>query len=199
MRRIVMFNQVSADGYFADDAGSLEWVVPEPQLDREAAASLGESDTLLFGRRTYEMFERFWPHALDDSDTSPDPHAPGHRSPEIRAIAEWINASHKLVFSRTRGEVTWRNSQVVPELDPREIEEMKRQPGKNMMVMGSGSIVSQLTGHGLIDEYQFLVCPVVLGSGKPLMGGVAKSLKLDLQEAKSYPSGNVMLRYARKT
>jgi dihydrofolate reductase len=174
-------------------------VVPEPQLDREAAASLGESDTLLFGRRTYEMFERFWPHALDDSDTSPDPHAPGHRSPEIRAIAEWINASHKLVFSRTRGEVTWRNSQVVPELDPREIEEMKRQPGKNMMVMGSGSIVSQLTGHGLIDEYQFLVCPVVLGSGKPLMGGVAKSLKLDLQEAKSYPSGNVMLRYARKT
>jgi dihydrofolate reductase len=199
MRRIVMFNQVSADGWFADDAGSLGWVVPEPELDREAAARLGESDTLLFGRRTYEMFESFWPHALDDSDSSPDPHAPGHRSPEIRAIAEWINASQKLVFSRTRGEVTWRNSRVIAELDPREIAAMKSQPGKNMMIMGSGSIVSQLTEAGLIDEYQFLVCPVVLGSGKPLMSGVAKGVTLDLQEAKTYPSGNVMLRYARKT
>jgi len=66
-----------------------------------------------------------------------------------------------------------------------------------MMVFGSGSIVSQLTQHGLIDEYQFVVCPILLGSGRPLLSGVSTTLKLDLLEATKYPSGDVMLRYAR--
>ena len=85
---------------------------------------------------------------------------------------------------------------VLHELDPREIETMKRQPGKDMIVFGSGSIVSQLTQHGLIDEYQFVVCPILLGSGRPLLSGVSKNSKLDLLEAKQYQSGDVMLRYA---
>jgi dihydrofolate reductase len=199
MRRIVMFNQVSADGYFADDAGELGWVVPEPELDRSVAGNLDDRGTILFGHRTYQMFESFWPHALDDSPTSPDPHDPGHRSPEIRAIAQWINDAEKLVFSRTRKEVTWRGSHVIPELDPREVEALKSQRGGDMMIFGSGSIVSQLTEHGLIDEYQFLVCPVLLGSGRTLMGGVRKAPRLELLEEKSYPSGNVMLRYVRPT
>jgi dihydrofolate reductase len=69
--------------------------------------------------------------------------------------------------------------------------------GKDMIVFGSGSIASQLTQHGLIDEYQFVVSPILLGSGRPLLSGVSNSLKLDLLEAKKYQSGNVMLRYAR--
>ncbi|HEU4558177.1 MAG TPA: dihydrofolate reductase family protein [Longimicrobium sp.] len=196
MRRIVMFNQVSADGYFADDRGELGWVVPEPELDRSVASNLGGNGTILFGHRTYQMFESFWPHALDDSPTSPDPHAPDHRSPELRAIAQWINDADKLVFSRTRGEVTWRNSRLVRELDPGEIEALKEEPGGDIMIFGSGSIVSQLTERGLIDEYQFLVCPVLLGSGRTLMNDVRKTPKLELLEVRSYPSGNVMLRYA---
>ena len=103
----------------------------------------------------------------------------------------------KLVFSRTLKDVTWRNSRLLRELDPREIETMKRQSGKDMMVFGSGAIVSQLTQHGLIDEYQFVVCPVLLGDGQPLLSGVSKCLRLDLLEAKPLPSGDVMLRYAR--
>jgi dihydrofolate reductase len=103
----------------------------------------------------------------------------------------------KLVFSRTLKDVTWRNSRVLHELDPHEIEAMKRQPGNDMIVFGSGSIVSQLTQHGLIDEYQFVVSPILLGSGRPLLSGVSESSRLDLLEAKQYPSGNVMLRYAR--
>jgi dihydrofolate reductase len=103
----------------------------------------------------------------------------------------------KLVFSRTLKDVTWRNSRLLRELDPREIETMKQQPGKDMIVFGSGSIVSQLTQHGLIDEYQFAVCPILLGSGRPLFTDVSKSTRLHLLEAKAYPSGDVMLRYAR--
>ena len=113
-------------------------------------------------------------------------------------MAIMFNETPKLVFSRTLKEVTWKNSRLLHEFDPREIEAMKRQPGKDMIVFGSGSIVSQLTQHGLIDEYQFVVSPILLGSGQPLLSGVSTKLPLDLQEAKKYPSGNVMLRYTRR-
>jgi dihydrofolate reductase len=103
----------------------------------------------------------------------------------------------KVVFSRTMQDVTWRHARLLRALDPHEIETMKRQPGKDMMVFGSGSIVSQLTQHGLIDEYQFVVCPIFLGSGQPLLSGVSQRLRLDLLEAKPLPSGDVLLRYAR--
>jgi dihydrofolate reductase len=197
MRRIVTFNRVSADGYFAGRDGNLNWVVPEAELDKAAAGSTGPG-TMIFGRRTYEMFEGFWPHALDDSATAPDPHTSGRRSPEIRAMATWINEATKIVFSKTRQKVTWNNSRLLHELDPREIEAMKRQPGADIMIFGSGSIVSQLTEQGLIDEYQFVVSPTLLGSGRSLLSGVPTSSRLDLREAKEYPSGNVMLRYARR-
>jgi dihydrofolate reductase len=193
MRRIVTFNRVSADGYFAAEDGGLGWVVPEEELDKGAADNLGGAGTILFGRRTYDMFESFWPHAVDE-----DPHGAGRHSPEIRAMGKWINEATKLVFSRTRQDVTWRNSQLFPELDPREIEALKEQPGKDIMIFGSGSIVSQLTEHGLIDEYQFIVGPVLLGSGRPLVSGVPSTTRLELLEAKEYPSGNVRLRYGRR-
>jgi dihydrofolate reductase len=197
MRRIVMFNWVTTDGHFAGPDGNLKWVVPDEEQAKAAAEGIAGFDTVLFGRRTYELFEGFWRHAVDDSPTAPDPHRPGRRSREHRAIAIGLNEMTKLVFSRTLKDVTWRNSRILHELDPREIETMKRQPGKDMIIFGSGSIVSQLTQHGLIDEYQFVVCPILLGSGRPLLSGVSKSLKLDLLEAKGYPSGDVMLRYAR--
>jgi dihydrofolate reductase len=198
-RRIVMFNRVSAEGFFSTPDGKLDWVVPEPELDKAAAEGLAGTGTILFGRRTYEMFESFWPHALDDSGTASDPHGAGRRTPELRTMANWINDAIKLVFSKSRKDVTWKNSRILRELDPREIEAMKKQPGTDIMIFGSGSVVSQLTQHGLIDEYQFVVGPILLGSGKPLFSGVSKSLRLDLKEATKYPSGNVKLRYARQS
>jgi dihydrofolate reductase len=86
---------------------------------------------------------------------------------------------------------------VLRELDPRAIETMKGQPGKDMIIFGSGSIVSQLTQHGLIDEYQFVVCPIFLGSGQLLLRDMSQRLRLELLEAKGLPSGDVILRYAR--
>lgn len=154
-----------------------------------------DTDTVLFGRRTYEMFEAFWPHALDDSSMGANPHDAQARSPEMRAMAVMLNEATKLVFSRSLTSVTWANSHLLHELDPSLIEDMKRQPGKDMMIFGSGSIVSQLTQFELIDEYQFVVSPILLGKGQGLIDGVSHSLKLNLLEARAFSSGNVMLRY----
>ena len=197
MRRIVMFNHVTLEGFFSSPTGSLDWAVQDDELNRANAAGLSGPGAMLFGRRTYQMFESFWPHALDDAQTAPDPHHPGQRSPELRAMAVWINEAEKIVFSRTLKSVTWKNSRLLHEFDPRAIEAMKNQPGKDMIIFGSGSIVSQLTQHGLIDEYQFVVSPILLGSGRPLISEVSKSVRLHLLEARTFPSGNVMLRYAR--
>jgi dihydrofolate reductase len=85
---------------------------------------------------------------------------------------------------------------LVREFDPAEIQRLKEQPGKGIIVFGSGTIVSELTKHRLIDEYQFIVSPVLLGNGKQLLGNLTKLTKLRLLEAKSSRAGNVVLRYA---
>jgi dihydrofolate reductase len=201
MRRIVMFNRVSADGYFAAADGNIDWVVQDEALDQEAAsASATPGDgTILFGRRTYELFEDFWPQFdANGSDPVPNPHVPDEVSGELRAIAEFINDATKVVFSTTRDEVTWRNTRLLRAFDPDEVEALKREPGKDILIFGSGSIVSQLTEHGLIDEYQFVVNPTLIGGGKPLISDVSKSVRLKLLEAKGYPTGNVKLRYQRQ-
>ena len=198
-RRIVMFNWMTANGYFTGADGNLDWVVPDEEQAKAAVDGIPFFDTVLFGRRTYELFEKFWNHTVDDSSTAPDPHHPGQRTREHREIAIWLNEMKKLVFSRSLKAVTRNNSRVLHELDPREIETMKSQPGKDMIVFGSGSIVSQLTQHGLIDEYQLVVCPIFLGSGRPLLTGVSKNSRLKLVEARPYRSGDVMLRYARSS
>jgi dihydrofolate reductase len=198
MRQLMMFNRVSADGYFATDDGQLDWAVPDDAIDQAGAARLHEVDTMLFGRRTYDAFESFWPTAVKASPTAEDPHSAGRHSSALRAMGEWINATQKLVFSKTRTAVSWQNSQLFPELDPRQIQALKAGPGRGMIVFGSGSLVSQLTEHGLIDEYQFVVGPLFLGGGKSLISGLSQRVKLELVEAKPYPSGNVVLRYARR-
>jgi len=196
MRRIMMFNRVSADGYFAAPDGNLNWVVPDDELDKAGADASPHADTVLFGRRTYEMFASFWPHVLEDSSTAPDPHHAGRRSPAMLAMAKMLNEAKKVVFSKTLKEATWNNTRVVREFDPKVIEALKKEPGKGIIIFGSGSIVSQLTEHGLIDEYQFIVNPVFLGKGKSLISGLPNTSRVSLLEAKPYKSGNVMLRYS---
>lgn len=195
MRRIVMFNQLSADGCYAGKDGGLDWVSPDDQLDEQAASGLARSDTLLFGRKTYQMFESFWPRAIEQP-RAPDPHNPGRESRTIHDIGRWINDSHKIVFSRTLSEVTWKNSRLVREFHPGEIEQLKRGPGKDLMIFGSGEIVAQLLAHGLIDELMLSVSPVVVGSGRTMIAALEARARLQLLEAKPYPSGTVVLRYA---
>jgi dihydrofolate reductase len=194
MRRIVMFNQVSADGYFAAPDGNLDWVVQDPAIAAAAVEGMGDTDTVLMGRRTYEIFAAFWPHAVDDSPTAPDPHG-GRRSAETKAMAVWLNEATKLVFSKSLKEAGWKNSRLLREVDPGEITALKSQPGKNMILFGSGSIVTQLTRHRLIDEYLFVVSPVLLGSGRSMLSGLPQGVRLELREARSFPTGSVTLRY----
>lgn len=188
MRKLVMFNRVSADGFYGTNDNSFDWVVPDDDIDAEGASRIGDHDTMIFGRKTYEGFEAFWPSALDG-----DPHSM-RRSPAIAAMAKFINAAQKIVFSKTRKEVSWKGSVLHSAFDPSIIEKLKKAPGKNMLIFGSGTIVAQLTQHGLIDEYHFVVGPLLLGSGKRLLDGV-KRVKLELLDSKAYPSGNVVLRY----
>jgi dihydrofolate reductase len=190
-RKIIVFDHVSADGYFTTGDGQLDWVVSEEALDKAAAAGMGGADAMLFGRKTYEMFASFWPHATDAS-----PHGPQH-SPEIAAMARWINEATKIVFSTTLRDVTWRGSRIARALDGATIEAIKREPGKDIMVFGSSSVVSLLAELSLVDEYHFIVAPVVLGSGRPLVSGVTNRTRLRLVDATPFPSGNVRLRYAR--
>ena len=194
MRRIAMFNRVSADGYFAAEDGNRDWVVPEPEIDKEAAAGIPENDTVVFGRKTYEMFASFWPKFVEDARVT-DPHDPGRRSPEMEAMGRFLDEASKIVFSRTLRQANWKNTRIERELVAGEIERLKKEPGKGILVFGSGSIVSRLTEHGLIDEYRFVVCPVLLGGGKPLLREISKRRRLVLAETKKCPSGNVLLRY----
>jgi len=197
-RKIVVFDRISADGYFSAANGALDWAVPDADLDKGAAGKLGDSDAMLFGRRTFDMFESFWPNVLKDPATAPDPHSPGRHTPEMRALAVWINAAKKIVFSTTRKEATWTNSELRRDIVPREIEALKSQPGKTIMLFGSGTVASRLSELGLIDEYQFVVCPVLLGGGRPLVTGMSRRLSLELLEARPFTSGNVMLRFTPK-
>ena len=195
-RRIVMFNQVSADGFFADANGGLDWVVSDPDVHARAVASMPKTDTILFGRKTYEMFAAFWPNALKDKNAS-GPHGSNKRDPAFEAMANWLNDTKKLVFSKSLKTASWRPSEIVNEVDPKHIAGLKKAQGGDMLIFGSGSLVSQLSQHGLIDEYRFVVCPVLLGGGKNLLGNLPERVKLKLAEAQPFPSGNVMLSYRR--
>jgi dihydrofolate reductase len=195
-RRIVMFNQVSADGFFSDPEGGLDWVVSDPEVHARAVESMPDTDTILFGRKTYQQFASFWPGALKNLDTA-GPHGANKRDPAFAAMAHWLNDANKLVFSRSLKKATWNNSEISSNIDPKSLTELKRRPGKDLLIFGSGSIVSQLSELGLIDEYRFVVCPVLLGKGQPLLGEMPERVSLKLVEAKPFRSGNVMLTYKR--
>jgi dihydrofolate reductase len=111
-------------------------------------------------------------------------------------MATWINEAHKLVFSRTLKQVSWRNARILPAFDPEQVIALKKAEGKDIMIFGSGAIASLLTQHALIDEYLLVVAPVLLGSGRSLIRDVTKSLRLELLDAKPSRAGNVLLRYA---
>ena len=181
-RKLVVFNSVSLDGYFVDRKGDMSWAHKQ---DAEWRAFVEENakggGQLLFGRKTYELMAGYWPTALASKN---DP-----------VVAERINKLPKVVFSRTLDKASWNNTRVVKENMAAEVGRMKHEPGPDMVIMGSGSIVSQLTQAGLIDEYQVVVIPVVLGSGRTMFDGIAGKLALKLTRTRVFGNGNVLLCY----
>lgn len=186
MRKIVVLENVSLDGYFTGPNGETDWFVAQPgnqkELDEFAVDSIKSTDTLLFGRVTYELMAGFWQTA-DAIKNAP-------------LLAERMNNLPKIVFSRTLDRVEWRNTRLVKYNIEEEMEKMKNQPGKNMAILGSGSIVSYFAQHGLIDEISLMVNPVILGGGRSIFQGVKERLRLKLLEARTFEvPANVLLRY----
>jgi dihydrofolate reductase len=110
-------------------------------------------------------------------------------------VAKGMNAAQKVVFSRTLEKADWNNTRLVKDDMVAEVRKMKQQPGKDMTVLGSGSIVSQLAQEGLIDEYQILVNPVVIGRGRTMFEGVRDKIVLKLIKTRTFGNGNVLLTY----
>src|SRR5262245_21676657 len=149
MRRIVTFNWMSADGYFAGRNGDLSWVVPDDEQRIRAASDISTFDTAIFGRKTYELFSEFWTRALDDPLTAPDPHPPAPPPQQHRVVSVASNATTNIVFSATLAATAWNNSRVLRIFDASEIAAMKHREGKDIIVFGSGSIASLLAAHDL--------------------------------------------------
>ena len=189
MRKIVLTEWVSLDGYTAGPNNDISFVGESfnDEMGNYEDDIVNTADTLVLGRVTYDSFAGSWPHVPDKPDASEGE----------KAYARKLNAMRKIVFSRTLGSADWNNSTLLREIDPEAIKRWRQEDGKDMLIYGSASIVQQLTNLGLIDEYQLLVHPVVLGGGLPLFKGVADKQRLKLVSAKPFSSGVVLLTYRR--
>jgi dihydrofolate reductase len=182
MRKLLVFNSVTLDGYFTDANGDMSWA---HKNDPEWNAFVGENakggGTLLFGRITYDLMVSFWPTP-----------AAMESMPEV---AEGMNNLPKVVFSRTLDKASWNNTKLVKSGLVEEVRKMKSEPGEGMVILGSGSIVSQLSEHRLIDEYQMVVNPIVLGKGRTMFDGVTKRLRMKRTKTRTFENGNVLMCY----
>jgi dihydrofolate reductase len=184
MQRLVVFNSVSVDGYFVDANSDMSWAKnpkPDAEWDAYVADNASGGGTLLFGRVTYELMASYWPTPAAMKN---DP-----------IVAEGMNTLSKVVFSRTLDHASWQNARLVNGDIAAEVRRMKAEPGDGMAILGSGSIVSQLAQAGVIDEYQFVVVPVVLGAGRTLFDGIRGKLALKLIKTRAFTNGNVLLCY----
>ena len=185
MRKVILSNMVTLDGFFEGPNKELDWHIVDEEAKEYAKDLLNNVDTLLFGRVTYQLMADYWPAAATNRSTS---------NSDLE-FADKMNNLPKIVFSKTLQEVKWNNSRLVKENIAEEISKMKQQPGKDMVIFGSGSIVSIFMQHGLIDEYRIIVNPVVLGSGKPLFKGINEKHNLKLLKTEVLGSGVVILYY----
>ncbi|MFL5661819.1 MAG: dihydrofolate reductase family protein [Ktedonobacteraceae bacterium] len=186
MRKVIVTMWVTLDGFIAGPNEEMDWVMVDDEMGKYEDDMVSSADTLILGRVTYESFAGAWPHV---------PENPSASKGEVE-YAHKVNAMAKLVFSKTLDKAEWNNSKLMREVLPEEVEKMKQEPGKDMVIYGSASIVQTLTNLGLIDEYQLLVHPVVLGSGKPLFKNIKDRVNLKLVETRTFHSGVVLLNYS---
>jgi dihydrofolate reductase len=185
MRRIFAFLVSSVDGYYEGPNQEFDWPVVDDEFNQFAIEQLGEVDTLIFGRVTYEGMASYWPTpAAEQND------------PEVTGA---MNSLNKIVVSRTLGEPTWANTRLVKDDVVGELTRLKQQPGKDMVVMGSSNLTVNLLRAGLVDELRIMVMPVVLGDGHSLFRTAEDRIGLKLVSVKPFESGNVWLTYQPAT
>jgi dihydrofolate reductase len=182
MPKLVAYNAMSLDGYFTDANGDMSWAHKhDPEWQAFVSENASGGGQLLFGRVTYDLMASFWPTEL------------AARSNPI--VVERMNSLQKFVFSRKLDQVTWKNTTLLKGELAAEVRKLKQQPGPNIVIMGSGSVVAQLADAGLIDEYQIVLNPIVVGNGRTLFEGVKRKLPMKLAKSRAFSNGNVVLFY----
>ena len=183
MRKVVVSNLVSLDGFIAGPSGEIDWFSVGKDFESYIARDLQSIGVILFGRVTYELLAGYWPTATSDVN---DP-----------LLIEAMNTLPKIVFSRTLASAEWNNA-VINRGDPvHETERMKSEGGKDIVIFGSRTIVSALSAAGLVDEYRIFVNPVILGAGRQQFDGVRHRIGLRLKETKVFGNGLVLLTYEK--
>lgn len=167
---------VSLDGYFEGQGHDLSWHNVDEEFVSFADRQLDEADTLVFGRKTYEMMAAYWPN-----------------EPAGDSTAARMNALQKVVFSHDPMDVEWGNTVSSSDLVAK-ITDLKSQSGKDIAVLGSSHLGKEMLEAGLLDEVRIMVNPVFIGNGSTLFDGLSKKLKLT--STRTFENGNVLLTYA---
>jgi len=180
MKKLYFFMMTTANGLYERGPWQIDWHNTDEAFNDFAIEQLDRMDTLVFGRKTYEGMVGYWttPEAIES-----DP-----------IVAGKMNGMAKVVVSKTLARADWSNTRVVR--DPEAIAALKREPGKDALLIGSSDLAVSLGALGLIDEYRIMVNPIALGNGKPVLQGLAADLKLRLLRTRTFTNGNVLLTYA---
>lgn len=179
------FTFITLNGFYSGLNHDISWHRHGREENQYAAESLqSRSSILLFGSVTYQMMASYWssPEALQN-----DP-----------VVAEGMNDSEKIVVSRSLNQADWANSRLIRENVFAELKKLKKESAKDITVLGSGSLLAQLAGEGLVDEFQVMLDPVAIPEGKRLFEGMPHLIQLELMNSKIFPSGVVLLNYRKK-
>jgi dihydrofolate reductase len=184
MRKLVYSISMTLDGYLDHTHG-----VPDEEVARYSMGMVRDFDVFVFGRKTYEIMVPYWPDiAKSDSEDKLD-----------KEFAEAFVSKQKVVFSRSLQGADAENTRIVRTNLREEILKLKQEPGKNIL-LGGVDIPSQLIALGLVDEFRFIVTPVLVGKGKRLFEGLSpEKIHLKLVESTTFKSsGSVLLRYLKQ-
>jgi dihydrofolate reductase len=181
VRKLRVFESISIDGYFADANGDMSWAHAgreDPAFAAWVGANANSGGELLFGRKTYQMMEAYWPTPI--------------AAQQMSSVAKGMNAARKYVISRTLQPV-WNNTHPLKGELMVAVRDIKQSKGPDVTIFGSGRVVAPLGEAGFLDEYQFVIIPVALGSGRTVF---TQGCRLRLLDQRSFPSGNVVVTYA---
>lgn len=187
MRKIVLFMMVTLDGFFEGPDHDLSWHMVDKEFNDFAQKQLQEGDTMLFGRRTYQLMESYWPSPIGIED-----------DPEVAAL---MNETPKVVVSnslqRVKETEDWKNVQLINSDIRNNLIKLKSQKGGNILLLGSCNLAVSLLEWGLLDEMRIMINPVVIGKGTPLFHGLKEKISFELTSSRNFKSGNILLYYLR--
>jgi dihydrofolate reductase len=188
MRKLIFFMHTSLDGFVAGLNGEMGWINIDETMFDFVATMTEKADTALYGRVTYEMMQSYWPTAGEEPNASK--HDKEHSA--------WYNKVSKIVLSKTISEKGLDNTIVISDHLADNINKIKKQDGRNILIFGSPAASHSLMSLGLIDEFWLFVNPILLGKGMPLFKDVTEITKLKLIETKTFSCGVIALHYETK-